>query len=115
MFGRRHEDDVIEGGDALVLVEPHMLIDWAGSLGEHLEDQARRFGDHVLHVEWRTQNAKLRPTELAWVDADGDVGAEGTAACACRPELRRQMSVGIPVRDVVTDSDTRHRLRDRSE
>src|ERR1700685_1282978 len=89
-----------------------MLIDPAGRLGEHLEDQARRFGDHVLHVEWRTQNAKLRPTELAWIDADGDVGAEGTAAIACGSELRCQMSVGIPARDVVADPGARHRLRD---
>ena len=67
-----------------LIVDLHvMLINSAGRLGEHLEDQARRFGDHVLHVEWRTQDAKLRPTELAWIDADGDVGTEGTAAFAC--------------------------------
>ena len=69
-------------------------------------------GDHVLHVEWRTQNAKLGPAELAWINADGDVGAERTAAVACGSELRRQVSVGIPSRDVVTDPGARHRLRD---
>src|SRR5579863_3455494 len=89
-----------------------MLIDASGGFGEHLEHQARRFGDHVLHVEWRTQNAKLRPTKLAWIDANSDIGAEGAAAFACGPELRRQMPVGIPACDVVADAGARHRLRD---